>query len=465
MCLVLIYSLVSLKPFQVSSQDNPLNIVLIFADDLGYGDLGCYGNPTIRTPHLDQLASAGMKFTQFYTGASVCTPSRAALLTGRLPVRFGLADNRMRVFFPFSLSGIPEDEITLAEALKDHNYATSLVGKWHLGHKDPYLPTKHGFDEFYGIPYSNDMSPVTTPWVVAQKFPPLPFMDGTEVIETEPDQRNLTPRYTQRACDFISRNKDRPFFLYYSHNFPHVPLFASEEFRGKSSRGLYGDVVEELDWSVGEIMRVLKEEGLEENTLVIFTSDNGPWLTQGNEGGTAGLLKQGKGSTYEGGMRVPAIMRLPGKIPQGVTSQAMATTMDLFVTILSLAGVKIGEKDFDGIDLTPTLMDGREDQRNEVFYYLGSELYAVRQGPWKIHFKTLNPYVGESPQVHDPPLLYHLDHDPSERFNIANKNPDIVQKLTNLAENFTEGISPMPSRMMEWDRSMVPTSWYSIEKE
>ncbi len=260
-----------------SSRGDIPNVVILFADDLGYGDLGVYGHPTIRTPNLDRMAAEGMKFTQFYVGASVCTPSRAALLTGRLPLRSGMVNDRFRVIFPPSEGGLPESEITLAEALKTKGYATACIGKWHLGHRPEHLPTNQGFDQYFGLPYSNDMSPALTPGSANRGDPPLPLLRGTETIEEEPDQRELTRRYTEEAIQFIRDNKDRPFFLYLPHTFPHVPLFASDAFEGKSPRGLYGDVVEELDWSTGQILTTLRDLGLAENTFVFFTSDNGPW--------------------------------------------------------------------------------------------------------------------------------------------------------------------------------------------
>ncbi len=443
-----------------SSDRKKPNIIIVFTDDLGYGDLGCYGHPTINTPHLDKMTSQGMKFTQFYSGASVCTPSRAALLTGRLPTRYGMTSDRLRVLFPFSTSGLPRDEWTLAEALSEAGYATAAIGKWHLGHYDAYLPTRHGFDTYFGIPYSNDMSPVTNDWGVAQQFPKLPLLENENIIEEEPDQRGLTRRYTEKALAFIQDNRESPFFLYVAHTFPHVPLYASDEFLGKSSRGLYGDVVEEIDWSMGALLEALEKNNLSENTLVFFTSDNGPWLTEGIEGGSAGLLRQGKGSTWEGGMRVPAIAWWPGTIEAGKVTNALSTTMDIFSTAISLAGISAPQDlTLDGTDLVPLLKGQSHRVREEVYFYLGTQLFAIRKGPWKMHYKTLNPYVGEPVENHDPPLLFHLDHDPSERFNLSSEHPEIVADLDKTAREHLGSYDPPPSHLEKLDSTMVPSEW------
>ncbi|MDE2731515.1 MAG: sulfatase [Bacteroidota bacterium] len=414
----------------VSGLESPPNIIIIFADDLGYGDLGVYGNPTIRTPHLDRMASEGMRFTQFYTGSAVCTPSRAALLTGRLPVRTGMAHDRIRVLFPPSEGGLPASEITIAEGLKQRGYATAAIGKWHLGHRAEHLPTRHGFDEFFGIPYSNDMSPANSGGARAQTYPPLPLIRGEDVIEEEPDQRLLTRRITEEALSFIRTHRDEPFFLFIPHPMPHIPIFASDAFEGNSSRGLYGDVIEELDWSTGEILNLLREEGLDQKTLVVFTSDNGPWLTVGLNGGTAGLLHDGKGTTWEGGMRVPMIAWWPGRIAAGGITQSLGTTMDLLPTVFGLAQVALpGDRDLDGVDLAPTFEDPSATVRDVVYFYRGTRLFAVRKGPWKMHYITQSAYVGDTPVTHDPPALYHLERDPSERFNVAADHPDIVRDI------------------------------------
>ncbi|NLX13593.1 MAG: sulfatase [Phycisphaerales bacterium] len=400
-------------------EQRPPNMVIIFADDLGYGDLGCYGHPTIRTPQIDGMAAAGMKFTQFYAVSSVCTPSRAALLTGRYPIRSGMVGNRRGVLLADSTLGLPPEEITIATALKGQGYATACIGKWHLGHRPAYLPTRHGFDYYYGIPYSNDMVPT-------------PLMRNEEVIEEPAVQETLTARYTDEAIQFIERSKDRPFFLYFAHTFPHVPLFASPRFKDQSRRGSYGDVVEELDWSVGQVLRCLSELGLAENTLVCFTSDNGPWLQYELKGGSSGLLHEGKMTTWEGGMRVPAVAWWPGKIKPGEVNLTVANTMDLFSTALSLAGVDLPtDRVIDGRDLSPVLFGREELEDQPFFYYRNAILSAVRKGPWKMYLITVDSLGGQAGKLieHNPPLLYHLEHDPSETFNVSAAHPEVLAAL------------------------------------
>ncbi len=413
-----------------AQKETPPNIVVLFADDLGYGDLSCYGHPTIRTPHLDRMAAEGMRFTQFYSAAEVCTPSRAGLLTGRLPIRSGMCSDRRRVLFPDSSGGLPDDEITIAEALKGKGYATACIGKWHLGHLPQYLPTRHGFDFYFGVPYSNDMHNKQ------RGDPPVPLMRGEETIEQPVDQTTLTQRYTTEAVRFIRQSKARPFFLYVPHTFPHVPLFVSEKFRGTSRAGLYGDVVEELDWSVGQILQALRDEGLSERTLVIFTSDNGPWLTQKDRGGSAGLLRDGKGSTWEGGMREPAIAWWPGTIKPGSVCQELATTMDIFTTSLTIAGVPIpSDRTIDGKNLMPVFRGGKS-ECEAVYFYRGTRLMAVRKGPFKAHFITQSAYGPDSqrPESHDPPLLFNLDVDPAERFDVAKNHPNVLTEIAREVE-------------------------------
>jgi arylsulfatase A len=393
------------------------------------------------------MVAEGMRFTQFYVAAPVCTPSRAALLTGRLPMRSGMVGMR-RVLFPNSSGGLPESELTIAEVLQQQSYRTAAVGKWHLGHLPQHLPTKHGFDSYFGIPYSNDMSPAQNNGEGAKDYPPTPLIRDTEVIELEPDQRLITRRYTEEAIRFIEENRNQPFYLYLAHTMPHIPLYASAEFEGKSPRGLYGDVVEELDWSTGQILQTLRRLGLDRNTLVVFTSDNGPWLTKGNDGGSAGLLREGKGSTWEGGMRVPAIAWWPGAIEPGIVTSALATTMDFLPTAADLAGATLPQdRVYDGHSLAP-LMRGEVDAvRDLVFYYRDSDLYAVRKGPWKMHLWTRDGYTRDPAVEHDPPLLYHLGHDPSEQRDVASEHPEVIQDLMREVERHQATVTPVPSQL------------------
>jgi arylsulfatase A-like enzyme len=415
------------------------NIILIYADDLGYGDLGCYGHPTIRTPHLDRMAAEGMRFTQFYSAAEVCTPSRAALLTGRLPIRSGMASNKRRVLFPNSTGGIPAEEVTLAEALRDKGYLTCCIGKWHLGHLPPYLPTRHGFNRYFGLPYSNDMKP-------------LPLMRNEETLEMSPDQAALTQRYTEEAVDFIRAAQQqkgrRPFFLYLPHTMPHVPLFADQAEAGASTRGLYGDVVEAIDRSTGKLFDALRELQIEHNTLVIFSSDNGPWLIKKENGGSAGLLREGKGSTWEGGMRVPAIFWWPGKIKAMQVNQGLASTLDVFATCCALAGAAMPtDRMMDSFDLSANLLDGVDSPRRSMLYYRGGELFAVRKGPWKMHLKTQAGYGQPQAVTHDPPLLYNLEHDPSERFDLAADHANVIAELRSEIETHLTTVTPVKNQL------------------
>ncbi|MEJ2055675.1 MAG: sulfatase, partial [Calditrichaceae bacterium] len=327
-----------------SASGRPPNIVLIFTDDQGYADVGSYGAEGFKTPNLDRLADQGMQFNDFYVASSVCSPSRAALLTGCYPQRVGIPDVLAPPGPPWTTGrtniGLNSNETTIAEMLKPLGYATACFGKWHLGHLPEFLPTRNGFDEYFGLPYSNDMIP--------PDYPPLPLMDGEMVIEYNPDQSQLTKMYTQHALQFIEQNKDKPFFLYVPHSMPHIPIHASDKFKGKSEKGLYGDVIEEIDWSVGEIMKKLNQIGLEENTLFIFASDNGPWLVYGNHAGSAAPLREGKMTTFEGGQRVPCIMHWPGKIPAGIMTGALASTIDFLQTISAITGEKLPYVTIDG---------------------------------------------------------------------------------------------------------------------
>lgn len=437
-----------------SVETSPPNFVIIFADDLGYGDLDIFGHSTIRTPRLDRMAEEGQKWTQFYVGAPLCTPSRAALLTGRLPIRSGMCSDKRGVLFPDSGGGLPADEITLAEALKEKDYATACIGKWHLGHHRQFLPTQNGFDYYFGIPYSNDMDRTDdSPKGMAAFLDPkieywnVPLMRNEEIIERPANQNTITKRYTEEACSFIREHADQPFFVYLAHNMPHVPLFASREFDETSLRGLYGDVVQEIDWSVGQVLDTLKQANLDRKTLVLFTSDNGPWLTYDQQGGSAGLLRGGKGSTWEGGMREPTIFWGPGLVKPGVVMD-LGATMDVLPTFLRLAGIDApSDHVLDGFDLSATLRDGSPSPRETVFYYRGTEIYAVRQGAFKAHFTTKSGFGSDAAVVHDPPLLYQLDHDPSEKYDVAGEHLDVIQRIRRVAEEQRKSVEPVPDQL------------------
>lgn len=436
----------------------PPNLIVILADDLGYGDLSCYGHPTIRTPNLDRMAAEGMRFTDFYSVAEVCTPSRAALLTGRYPVRSGMAHDQFRVLRNRSTGHLPAEEITLPEALKSRGYATGMVGKWHLGvwSIDPAgHPRQHGFDSYFGLPHSNDMDPTAAAPKGAPGRPDqdpawwnAPLYRNEELAARPGDQTQLTRLYTEKAQRFIREHKREPFFLYFAHTFPHVPLFASGQFRGTSRRGLYGDVVEELDWSVGQILETLRRERLAKNTLVFFTSDNGPWLIMNQQGGSAGLLRDGKGSTWEGGMRVPGIAWGPGQIKPGVVNTNLMCMVDLFPTALKMAGASLpGDRIIDGLDMSAMLLKGAPSPRHSMFYYRGAKLYAVRKDQWKLHLFTQKGYGQPKPDVHEPPLLFNLNNDPGETFNVSTNHPAVVAELLREIEAHRTTVTPAPSQL------------------
>lgn len=402
------------------------NIIIFFTDDQGYGDLSCYGATDFQTPHIDQLASNGIKFTDFYSAASVCTPSRAALLTGKYPKQVELHE---AVLFPYSEHGLSPAEVTFPELLKPLGYSTACVGKWHLGHLEEFMPNEQGFDFFYGVPYSNDMD---GHYYKHNEFqsPPLPVFRNKEQVDDGPDQDFLTKMWTEAAVEFIDENQDNPFFLYVAHNMPHLPWHASEPFRGTSELGLYGDMIQELDWSMGEITKTLKENGLENNTIIIFTSDNGPanWR---EKGGTAGPLRGGKATTWEGGMRVPGIISWPAKIPKGVVSNQPISTMDLLPTFVPLAGGSVPDKlngharDISQILFEPSKMIAAD---FELLYYgRDGSLEAFRQGDWKLHIAKSRGWKKEDGEF--PTSLYNLKDDIGETRNVAAEYPEIVERL------------------------------------
>lgn len=435
----------------------PPNVVLIFMDDLGYGDLSCYGALGHTTPNLDRMAAEGTRFTNFLSAQAVCSASRAGLLTGCYPNRLSLSGALM----PWATNGLHPDEETLAELLKDRGYATGIFGKWHLGHHPEFLPTQQGFDTYFGIPYSNDMWPVNydgkpTTEGTKGRFPPLPLLDGTrdggtrviDTLTTLADQDQLTTRLTERAVAFIEKNKKKPFFLYLPHPMPHVPLGASAKFRGKSEDGLYGDVIQEIDWSVGQVLAALKRNDLDQNTLVIFTSDNGPWFNFGEHAGTTGGLREGKGTSYEGGHRVPCLVRWPGRVPAGRVSNQLLSTIDLLPTVANLCGSRLPKRKIDGLDASE-LITGKTDvsPRKEFwYYYRKNSLEAVRRGNWKLVFthpgRTYEGqasghggFPGKAPEDHAISAgLYDLRRDPGERYDVSAEYPEQVAALEKLAE-------------------------------
>ena len=424
--------------------DTPPNFIIIFADDLGYGDLGSYGHPTIKTPNLDKMASEGVRFTQFYVGSSICTPSRAALLTGKLPIRTGMYGNRS-VLFPDNAGGLDPKEITIASALKEFDYKTACIGKWHLGHLQEYMPTNHGFDEFYGIPYSNDMRPEGKWDYARENFPPLPFLDGLDTIGLGIDQSQFIDMFTKRSVDFIKKNKDKSFFLYLAHTAPHTPLVSSKNQKGRSMRGAYGDVVEELDQSVGTILQVLKDLKIADNTFVIFTSDNGPWGWANVDGGSSGLLKGNKGSVYEGGYRVPAIAWMPGTIKKGTVSTALASTLDLYPTLIAMTGNEISnQEELDGLNIKNTFVNNQP-VRHDIYYYRQDTLIGIRHKEWKIYIKDPNPWNDDLTKK-DIPVLYNIEHDPSEKYNVTSKHSDIVDRIVTLSEEHIQKVTKIPSK-------------------
>lgn len=433
LCFAVLISFLTVLSCTDDQEDKP-NIVIIFCDDLGYGDLTSYGHPTIKTPNLDRMVSEGMKFTNFYSGSPACTASRYALLTGRYPIRSGFG----WVLVPSSPRGMHPNEVTLAEGMKQAGYSTGMFGKWHLGvTKSEYMPLQNGFDEFLGLPYSNDMIP--------PKWKDIPLIDGNDTLEHNPDQTKLTKTYTERAVDFIKRKKDEAFFLYVPYAMPHVPLMPGSEFNS-SERGKYGDVVEEIDWGVGEIMKTLKEQGLSENTLVFFTSDNGPWIIKDEKGGSSGLLRDGKGSTWEGGMRVPGIAWWPGTIDAGTIQTQTASTLDLYNTAFSLTGQDVPtDRPIDGRDISGLFRSTAVQNDQPYFYYgLNNRLMAVRKGPWKLHINTYS-QTGQDYFEGKLPLLFNLNIDPSEKYEVSGENPEVITELQELISIHQKQLETQPT--------------------
>ncbi|MEM7374233.1 MAG: sulfatase [Bacteroidota bacterium] len=443
-----------------TTESRPPNIIIMYTDDQGYGDVGVFGAKGFQTPNLDQLANEGMRFTDFYVSQPVCTSSRASLLTGCYANRIGLTG----AFSHRTKKGIHKEETTIAEVCKSKGYATAIFGKWHLGLQPQFLPPNHGFDEYYGIPYSNDMWPYH-PDREEGFYATLPLIEGLEIVNpnVQPeDQTQFTQSFTERAVSFINRKKDEPFFLYLAHPQPHVPLFASDKFKGQTKRGLFGDVISEIDWSMGQILQALRDQGIEEKTLIIFASDNGPWIAYGEHGGSSGPLREGKGTTYEGGIRVPCIMRWPGKIPAASNCKEPVMTIDILPTIAGLIGAELPKRKIDGLDIWP-LMAGESGAKSPhealYFYYKRNELQALRAGKWKLVFPhevrmnvdpqpdtvryrsgyvTTEPGTNGYPFVLEYPMcgleLYDLEADIGEQHDLAKSHPEIVERLQTLAE-------------------------------
>jgi len=433
-------------------KERPPNFVIIFIDDMGYADVGCFGAQGYETPNIDRLAADGTRFTDFYAAASSCTPSRAALMTGCYPQRVGLP----RVLGPGAKIGISDDEVTIAQMLKPLGYATACYGKWHLGHHPQFLPMRHGFDDYFGLPYSNDMWPKHPE--NPKGYPDLPLVEGERVVAYNPDQTQLTTWYTERAVRFIEKNEDRPFFLYLPHSMCHVPLFVSDKFKGKSKRGLFGDVIMELDWSVGQVRSTLERLGIDRNTMIVFCSDNGPWLSYGDHAGSAQPLREGKGTSFDGGQREPTVMCWPGRIPGGRVCREPASTMDILPTIAGLTGAKLPEHKIDGKNIWPVVSGEGKSPHEAFFYYRGWNLEAVRSGKWKLHFphgyRTLAGRPGGTggipakyEQGRIDVALFDLENDIGEQHDVAADHPDIVKKLQRLADAMREDLGDAARKM------------------
>jgi len=434
------------KTEEVASKEvKPPNVILIFTDDQGYQDVGVFGAHDIYTPHLDRMAREGIKLSSFYAAQAVCSASRAGLLTGCYPNRIGIHN----AFMPDSKIGLHPSETTIAEMLKKNGYNTGIFGKWHLGDHPDFMPTKHGFDEYFGIPYSNDMWPFHPQQGPVFSFGPLPLYENENIVDTLTNQSQLTTQITERSVDFINRNKDRPFFLYVPHPQPHVPLFVSDKFRGKSGRGLYGDVIMEIDWSVGQILNALKANNLDENTIVIFTSDNGPWLSYGNHAGSALPFREGKGTAWEGGHREPFIIRYPKGLKGGRNIDTPVMAIDILPTLAEITGSELPEIVIDGKSVWKLLSGARKESPQEAyyFYYRVNELHGVRYGKWKLYFPhNYRTMEGQQPgkdglsgnYVHldlKEIELYNLSEDLGETTNVAAEYPEVVEKIKRLADS------------------------------
>ena len=443
------------KQKSLSDQKKHPNVVLILADDMGYGDLSCFGATRYKTPNLDRMAATGVRFTNFYVSQAVCSASRAGLLTGCYSNRVGIGGALM----PFSMIGLNPEEETIAEVLKKRGYKSAIFGKWHLGWQKEFLPLQQGFDEYLGLPYSNDMwkynldGTAATPETNPKKanYPPLYLIEGNEKvreIKTMEEQSQLTTIYTERAVSFINKNKNNPFFLYLPHSMPHVPIGASNKFQGKSEQGLYGDVIMEIDWSVGQIIEALEKNGIANNTLIIFTSDNGPWLNYGNHAGSAGGLREGKGTSWEGGQRVPCIMNWPGHIDKGIICNKLASTIDILPTLAQMTNAPLCGKKIDGVNILPLMLGDEKANPREIFYYYYQSdcLEAVRKNQWKLVFPHKSQtYEGFAPGVNGEGGktamidvsygLYDMRRDPGERYDVKAYHPEIIEELEKIAED------------------------------
>ncbi len=444
----IIFSLLILVCGSISAQNKKPNIILVYIDDMGYGDIGITGANSYLTPNFNQMQKEGIFFTQFYSPQAVCTASRAGVLTGAYPNRIGFAGALDHT----SKMGLNPDEQTIPELLRTKGYKTAAYGKWHLGHLPEFLPRKHGFDEFFGIPYSNDMWPNHP--TGKNYYPPLPLIENETSTQSNPDQSQFTTLFTEKSLSFIEKNKSNPFFIYLAHPMPHVPLFVSEKFKGKSKQGLYGDVMMELDWSIGQIRNKLKELKMEENTLLIVTSDNGPWINYGNHAGSTGGLREGKGTSFEGGQKVPCLMTWKGVIPAGTICNNLASSIDILPTLAAITGAELSGRKIDGVNIYELMKgDFSQNPRDHfLYYYRKNSLEAIRKGDWKLvlphHSRT---YEGFKPGLDGVPGqvnenhfieggLYDLRRDPGERYNVRGDYPEIEAELLKIVKEAREDL-------------------------